>query len=282
VITLRRPAAPLPARRPMARPVDSARPRIAEPTLVPAGSSELAAGAATYSPFRLPSLAVLTVGTRLASFGLAIDMVRLRHPRLLLVAAGSLGLALALTLVGHPVGAGGSTAARSALDALGGSATSATGAAIPTDGSASSLLGGSVDPVDLVVKGGLVVVLLFVTLRILRRVQGGSVPADARIRVIESRTLGAKTQLHLVAIGNRQVLIGATPGRLVTLAELPAAELTSDELPAAELDGAASVELASGASASASASASAPDRLDPAPDGSFAAALGRARAGLAR
>jgi flagellar protein FliO/FliZ len=215
----------------MARPVASAR---------PSGHPAAAAGRkatpvdASASPFLLPSLAVLTARTRLAPIGLYVDTLRLRRPLLFWSAVGAIGLAVVLTLISGAVGSAAVQPSRSALDALGGASTSATGAPLPAGGSASSLLGGSVDPVDLVVKGGLVILLLFVTLRILRRVQGGSVPADARIRVIESRTLGAKTQLHLVAIGDRQVLIGATPGRLVTLAELTADETDANALGTAD------------------------------------------------
>ena len=236
----------------MARLVAAARPAETDPATP---------DPASVSPFLLPSLAVLTARTRLAPIGLYIDMLRLRRPWLFWGAAVSMGVALALTLSGRAAGMTDATGARSALDSLGAAATAPPAGA--DTGGASSLLGGSIDPIDLIVKGGVVVVLLFVTLRVLGRVQGGRVPADARIRVIESRTLGAKTQLHLVAVGDRQVLIGATPGRLVTLAELPADETTAPfaASPAADLPASIDVERVGS---------------------NFAAALGLARAGADR
>jgi flagellar biosynthetic protein FliO len=84
---------------------------------------------------------------------------------------------------------------------------------------------GSLDIVDLLVKGLLVIALLYITLRVLRRFQTGGTAPGARIRVLESRTIGPKATIHLVAIGDRQLVVGLTPGRLVTLAELSADEL---------------------------------------------------------
>jgi flagellar biosynthetic protein FliO len=84
-----------------------------------------------------------------------------------------------------------------------------------------------------VVKGLLVIVLLYITLRVLRRFQTGGASAGSRIRVLESRTIGPKATIHLVAIGDRQLVVGLTPGRLVTLAELSADEFdgaTADDL----------------------------------------------------
>jgi flagellar protein FliO/FliZ len=230
----------------MARPVGSARP-----------SSAIGA-----------AITALTTGTPLAGVVARLDAWRVGRPLAFWSASAALigGLALAIaagaaSLSSRDAGQGN----RSALDALAAVAPVANGAATAADaGPGSALLGGAINPVDLIVKGALVVLLLFVTLRVLRRVQGGSVPADARIRVIESRTLGAKTQLHLVAIGARQVLIGATPGRLVTLAELSAEEVEA----AGRLAPAASPRSAQPAAAPAS--------------GTFAAALGLAESGLER
>jgi flagellar protein FliO/FliZ len=129
------------------------------------------------------------------------------------------------------VGAGASAPAGngSALALFGASTDAQTGvgAGLPLGGAA-----GSLDVIDLLFKGLLVVALLFITLRVLRRFQTGAVTAGARIRVLESRTLGPKATLHLVSVGDRQLVVGLTPGRLVTLAELPADDLdieTGDE-----------------------------------------------------
>jgi flagellar biogenesis protein FliO len=116
-----------------------------------------------------------------------------------------------------------STGSTSALEALGGGLGAATGGSAQLPGSTASI-----DVMDLIVKGVLVVILLFITLRVLRRYQGGGSPAGARIRVIESRTIAPKATLHLVAIGERRLVVGLTPGRLVTLAELGPDELELD------------------------------------------------------
>ena len=204
----------------MARPVAPAR---------PTGAAR-GPGAARVAGVLSEALVRLAAGTPLAGTVSRLDARRVRHPRAFIAAAvalvGATSLALVLGGSGLLAPAVAGQANRSALDAfVAGTVPSPGGAATPGAASASALLGGAIDPIDLIVKGGLVIVLLVVTLRVLRRVQGGSLPADARIRVIESRPLGAKTQLHLVAIGDRQVLIGATPGRLVTLAELSADEI---------------------------------------------------------
>jgi flagellar biogenesis protein FliO len=79
---------------------------------------------------------------------------------------------------------------------------------------------------DLGAKTALVLALLFVTLRVLRRVQGaGPARGSGLLAVLESRSLGPKTQLHLVAVGDRRLVIGQSPAGLVALGELDAAEL---------------------------------------------------------
>ncbi len=91
--------------------------------------------------------------------------------------------------------------------------------------------------VELGAKGLIVIVLLLITLQVLRRAQGGSRPAGARLVVLESRPLGSKATLHLVAVGDRRLVVGHTPTGLVALAELGAEELP-DRLPLA-VDGTA-------------------------------------------
>ena len=83
---------------------------------------------------------------------------------------------------------------------------------------------------DLGAKTLLVVALLFVTLRVMRRVQGTTGPKTGELlAVLETRPLGPKTQLHLVAIGDRRLVIGQSPAGLVALGELDAAELPAAE-----------------------------------------------------
>ena len=64
----------------------------------------------------------------------------------------------------------------------------------------------------------------------MRRVQN-TAPAKGTgtLSVLESRALGSKTQLHLVAVGDRRIVIGQSPSGLVALGELDAAELPAGE-----------------------------------------------------
>ncbi len=79
--------------------------------------------------------------------------------------------------------------------------------------------------VELGAKGLIVIVLLLITLQLLRRAQRGGRPAGARLVVLESRPLGSKATLHLIAVGDRRLVVGHTPTGLVALAELSAEEL---------------------------------------------------------
>ncbi len=83
----------------------------------------------------------------------------------------------------------------------------------------------SVDVLGLVGKVIAVAGLLFLTLVGLRRVQGKTSSRDQRLTVLETRSLGPKASLHLVAVGERRLVIGLTPGGMVGLAELHASEL---------------------------------------------------------
>ena len=49
-----------------------------------------------------------------------------------------------------------------------------------------------------------------------------------RMEVLESRTIAPKASLHLVAIGDRRLVIGLTPSGMVSIAELDAAEFESE------------------------------------------------------
>jgi flagellar biogenesis protein FliO len=48
------------------------------------------------------------------------------------------------------------------------------------------------------------------------------------MEVLESRTIAPKASLHLVAIGDRRLVVGLTPSGMVSIAELDAAELESE------------------------------------------------------
>jgi len=172
---------------------------------------------------------------RLVARGMSLLPIGLRR-RPKLVAVGAMAVLVTIgTRIAAMAPAGPSTSAASngdasALSLFGGPTAGQSGAAASLPlGSAA----GSIDIVDLVVKGLLVIVLLYITLRVLRRFQTGGASAGSRIRVLESRTIGPKATIHLVAIGDRQLVVGLTPGRLVTLAELSPDEIdgaTGDDL----------------------------------------------------
>jgi flagellar biogenesis protein FliO len=125
----------------------------------------------------------------------------------------------AWTASAAPTNAAGAYAAASA-----GPAAQAAPAAAPTLADDPAFQGPNV--LDLGAKTLLVVALLFVTLRVMRRVQGGAATKPGELlAILETRPLGPKTQLHLVAVGDRRIVIGQSPSGLVALGELDAAEL---------------------------------------------------------
>jgi len=84
---------------------------------------------------------------------------------------------------------------------------------------------GGINWIDLIAKGTIVLALLFITLRVLSRNGTAVGKRGGKMEVLESRTLAAKASLHLVAIGDRRLVVGLTPSGMVSLAELDAAEL---------------------------------------------------------
>jgi len=115
---------------------------------------------------------------------------------------------------------------------VGGAGPSAAASDVAASTAASSMVGaawggaGGLDLLDLITKGTLVLILLFITLRVLGRMQAsGPRRAGTNLSVLESRTLASKASLHLVAIGDRRLVVGLTPNGMVALAELDAAEL---------------------------------------------------------
>lgn len=84
---------------------------------------------------------------------------------------------------------------------------------------------GGLNVVDLVTKATVVIVLLLITLRVLGRMQASAPKKLGKLKVLESRTLAPKASLHLVAVGDRRLVVGLTPSGMVSLAELDAAEL---------------------------------------------------------
>jgi len=95
-------------------------------------------------------------------------------------------------------------------------------------GTGTDTVGGGVDWLDLITKGAIVLALLYITLRVLGRNGVGTKKKGGSLEVLESRTLAAKASLHLIAIGDRRLVVGLTPSGMVSLAELDAAELESE------------------------------------------------------
>jgi len=151
------------------------------------------------------------------------------RPRGLTIAALLLVAASAVPLL---AGSGGrSESALGSLSAGPAEATSAGAAAAPSAAAAAAF--GSVtgatglDPLDLIGKGVIVAALLYLTLRVLRWLQAGPALGAHQLEVLETRPLGPKASLHLVAVGERRLVVGLTPGGIVGIAELDAAELAA-------------------------------------------------------
>jgi flagellar biosynthetic protein FliO len=154
-----------------------------------------------------------------------------RRVRIVAAAAG-----LALLAIVAVVGMAGATGDRSsagiglpATPAPAASPAVAAGAsplAASTAGSDVGQLGfGAPDLFDLGAKALLVCALLYVTLRVLRRMQTGTIRESGLIHVLETRPLAPKASVYLVAVGDRRLLVGLTPSGIITLAELDASEV---------------------------------------------------------
>ncbi|RMQ44936.1 Flagellar protein FliO [Pseudomonas cichorii] len=89
-------------------------------------------------------------------------------------------------------------------------------AAAPQAGNAvSSGMGGQV--LQLLLGLLLVVGLIFVLAWVMRRVQTVGPNSNQVIELLGSRALGARDRLVLVQVGNEQILLGVTPGRITPL-----------------------------------------------------------------
>jgi flagellar biosynthetic protein FliO len=105
---------------------------------------------------------------------------------------------------------------------------------VPPSGSLLDAGFGGLDLMDLATKCTIVLALLFITLRVLGKMQTGAPKRGGRLEVLESRSLAQKASLHLVAVGDRRLVVGLTPNGMVSLAELKAEELEASDF-AAEL-----------------------------------------------
>jgi flagellar biogenesis protein FliO len=131
---------------------------------------------------------------------------------------------------------------------------------------------GALDLIDLATKCVVVVGLLLITLRVLGRMQAAGPRRAGHLQVLESRALASKASLHLVAVGDRRLVVGLTPSGMVSLAELKADEIEAEAAALPAVDFAAELAAqesaanlgpvaASTASASAASSAAAPRAL---------------------
>jgi hypothetical protein len=99
-------------------------------------------------------------------------------------------------------------------------ARSEVGAAAEPIGGRSEASALTPDPLDLALKGVLVGSLLYLTLRTLRRVQSGGSGAGSELVVLESRSLPSRASVHLIAVGDRRLLVGVSQGSIAPLADL--------------------------------------------------------------
>lgn len=118
---------------------------------------------------------------------------------------------------------------------------------VPLGGESSDPLDGPVGAIDLFVKLGIVVVLAYASLAMLKRYTVGATRSTSLLQVLDSTTLAPNRSVYVVRVGEKRLVLGVTQNQISTLAELepeaPAAselpELTSD----AYLDEAFSDEL---------------------------------------
>jgi flagellar biogenesis protein FliO len=154
------------------------------------------------------------------SVGGLVGLLRSGSGRRIAVIAGLTALA-AVALVGivQPLTAAGG-AQPSASDALSGGVGSVW---------SSGAAGGGIDVVDLITKGTIVLILLFITLRVLGKMSPTAArKSGGKLLVLESRPLAPKASLHLVAVGDRRLVVGLTPNGMVSLAELDASEFETE------------------------------------------------------
>ncbi|MBO3780945.1 flagellar biosynthetic protein FliO, partial [Pseudomonas aeruginosa] len=86
--------------------------------------------------------------------------------------------------------------------------------AAPTVGAAS---GAAAQLAQLVLGLGLVIGLIFLLAWLVRRVQQAGPRGNRLIRTLASQPLGPRDRLVLVQVGEEQILLGLTPGRITPL-----------------------------------------------------------------
>ncbi|KFF33679.1 flagellar assembly protein FliO [Pseudomonas aeruginosa VRFPA01] len=100
------------------------------------------------------------------------------------------------------------------LAALGAPLYAAEGVAAPAVGGAS---GAAAQLAQLVLGLGLVIGLIFLLAWLVRRVQQVGPRSNRLIRTLASQPLGPRDRLVLVQVGEEQILLGITPGRITPL-----------------------------------------------------------------
>jgi flagellar biogenesis protein FliO len=178
-----------------------------------------------------------TAGLAAANLAGAIrrSVATMSPKRAALVAAGVMAAFVAAVGLFSPAqvagtGPGASVAPTPAPSAAASAAATAAPSIVGTDWGGT----GGIDVVDLIIKGSVVLILLFISLRVLGRMQSASPSKSGRLNVLESRQLASKASLHLVAVGDRRLVVGLTPNGMVALTELDAAELEAAEAAGAE------------------------------------------------
>lgn len=174
------------------------------------------------------------IGVRVA--GLALVLLALGGPYLLGSGRTAAGVPGPAAGGPAPAAAGVSAAVAPEPGPAGGPAVGGTApvAAVDQAGTASAgtpLGGGAprLDYADVALKAGLVILLLLVTLRVMRRFGAGPRDGSAQLTVLESRGVGPKSQVMLLAVGDRRLVVGVTPGGMTTLADLASGTLAAGE-----------------------------------------------------
>lgn len=109
----------------------------------------------------------------------------------------------------------GVTAAEPATSTTPAPTAPATPALTAANSALSSGIGGQL--LQLLLGLGLVVGLIFVLAWLMRRVQRAGPAGNQVIELLGSRALGPRDRLVLIQVGNEQVLLGVSPGRITPL-----------------------------------------------------------------
>ena len=97
--------------------------------------------------------------------------------------------------------------------------------ATPAGGAAGQIATGA-DIVGAVLKTVAVCLFALMALKLLRRAGVGTpTEGDGLLRVIETKGIGPRLQVSLIAVGDRRLIVGVSAGSITPIAEFDAAEL---------------------------------------------------------